>query len=153
MSRKHHVFQVTVTICDVERGTAAAGEVRGREHCLVCQPQRLVIGVKQNEGFAIFPCVLRISESGSGVFPKSKWIEVPFLSRPIPEYQGCISAALIGFSLYLRETSQEDPVLAGHLDLLMIVAGCRCNQCALSILTRCPFSAMPFGTLAVWQTG
>lgn len=101
MTWKHHVFQVTVTICDVERGTAAAGEVRGLKHCLMCELQRLVIGVKLNEGFAIFPCVLCISESGSGVFPKGKWIEAPFLSRPTPEYQGCISAALIGFSLYL----------------------------------------------------
>lgn len=72
MTWKHHVFQVTVTICDVESGTAAAGKVRGLGRCLVCQPQRLVIDVKQNEGFAIFPCVLCISESGSGVFPKNE---------------------------------------------------------------------------------
>lgn len=95
MTRKHHMFQVTVTICDVD-GTEAAGEVRGLEHCLVCQRQRLVIDVKQNEGVAIFPCVLCISESGSGVLPKNKWIEAPSFSRLISEYQGCISAALIG---------------------------------------------------------
>lgn len=96
---KHHVFQVTVTICNVDSGPVAAGEVRETGVLLYGSATKTVDGCEQNTEFTVlfyFSCVLCIFVSDSGVTPNNKGIEAPSSSKLIPDSQGCISPAWIG---------------------------------------------------------
>lgn len=150
----HYVFQATATICDVESCTVASGgEGEWLGHRVVCQPQRLLMDVKQNAELAIFPCVFCISESGSGVIPKNKGMEAPSFSSLMPESQGCILPALIGYSISEPMAGSGGPSAAWPSGHTNDCCWLQITQHALSILMLCPLSAMPFGILSVWQTG